>query len=56
VTRRIFDPFFTTKGIGSGTGLELTTARRIVVDRHNGSLLVQSAPGRTTFLVRLPLR
>jgi signal transduction histidine kinase len=56
VTRRIFDPFFTTKEIGSGTGLGLTTARRIVVDRHNGSLSVQAAPGPTTFLVRLPLR
>jgi len=55
MTRRIFDPFFTTKEIGSGTGLGLATARRIVVDRHTGSLSVQSAPGRTTFLVRLAL-
>jgi signal transduction histidine kinase len=41
--------------IGSGTGLGLATARRIVVDRHSGSLSVQSAPGSTTFLVRLAL-
>jgi signal transduction histidine kinase len=53
---RIFDPFFTTKEIGTGTGLGLATARRIVVDRHDGSLTVQSAPGATTFLVRLALR
>lgn len=54
--RRVFDPFFTTKEIGSGTGLGLATARRIVVDRHDGSLSVDSEPGRTTFVVRLPLK
>jgi signal transduction histidine kinase len=53
---RIFDPFFTTKDVGEGTGLGLATARRIVVDRHDGSLSVESEPGRTTFLVRLPFK
>ncbi|HEY2437585.1 MAG TPA: ATP-binding protein [Solirubrobacteraceae bacterium] len=52
---RIFDPFFTTKDVGEGTGLGLATARRIVVDRHEGSLTLDSEPGRTTFGVRLPL-
>jgi len=51
---RIFDPFFTTKDVGHGTGLGLATARRIVVDRHNGSLTLDSQPGRTIFCVRLP--
>jgi signal transduction histidine kinase len=51
---RIFDSFFTTKEVGSGTGLGLATARRIVVDRHNGSLTVDSEPGSTTFHVWLP--
>jgi signal transduction histidine kinase len=51
---RIFDSFFTTKDVGQGTGLGLATARRIVVDRHEGSLTVDSEPGRTTFRVRLP--
>ena len=51
---RIFDPFFTTKDVGHGTGLGLATARRIVVDRHDGSLTVDSHPGRTTFRVQLP--
>jgi signal transduction histidine kinase len=50
----IFDSFFTTKEVGSGTGLGLATARRIVVDRHNGSLTVDSQPGQTTFHVWLP--
>jgi signal transduction histidine kinase len=36
-------------------GLGLATARRIVVDRHDGSLTVDSQPGRTTFHVSLPL-
>ena len=52
---RIFDPFFTTKDVGQGTGLGLATARRIVVDRHDGSLSLTSKPGQTAFSVRLPL-
>jgi signal transduction histidine kinase len=55
VQERIFDPFFTTKEVGRGTGLGLDTARRIVTDRHGGSLGVESAPGRTLFRVRLPI-
>jgi signal transduction histidine kinase len=54
VRDRIFDPFVTTKDVGHGTGLGLSTARRIVVDRHDGSLTVESEPGRTAFRVRLP--
>ncbi|HWC86150.1 MAG TPA: ATP-binding protein [Solirubrobacteraceae bacterium] len=55
IAERIFDPFFTTKDVGRGTGLGLATARRIVVDRHDGSLALESKPGHTTFRVRLPL-
>jgi signal transduction histidine kinase len=55
IAERIFDPFFTTKDVGRGTGLGLATARRIVVDRHDGSLTLDTEPGRTTFRVRLPL-
>jgi signal transduction histidine kinase len=53
---RIFDEFFTTKDVGQGTGLGLATARRIVVDRHDGSLTVDSEPGRTVFRVRIPIQ
>jgi signal transduction histidine kinase len=56
IADRIFDSFFTTKDVGDGTGLGLATARRIVVDRHDGLLTVESEPGRTVFRVRLPLR
>jgi signal transduction histidine kinase len=56
VLRRVFDPFFTTKDVGRGTGLGLDTARRIVEDRHDGSLWVDSRPGETIFHVSLPIR
>jgi signal transduction histidine kinase len=52
---RVFDPFFTTKEVGSGTGLGLDTARRILVERHHGSLTLESRPGQTVFRARLPL-
>jgi signal transduction histidine kinase len=52
---RVFEPFFTTKEVGSGTGLGLDTARRILVDRHHGSLTLESRPGQTVFRARLPL-
>ena len=53
---RIFDPFFTTKEPGKGTGLGLDIVRRIVVDGHHGDIAVESAPGDTRFIVRLPTR
>ncbi|MFD9389992.1 ATP-binding protein [Streptomyces sp. NPDC060000] len=55
VRGRIFDPFFTTKPVGEGTGLGLDISWRIVVNKHHGSLQVESAPGDTRFQVLLPL-
>jgi signal transduction histidine kinase len=53
--QRIFEPFFTTKPVGQGTGLGLDISYRIVVERHGGDLRVESEPGDTRFIVRLPL-
>ncbi|MFH0173632.1 ATP-binding protein [Streptomyces cacaoi] len=55
VRGRIFDPFFTTKPVGEGTGLGLDISWRIVVNKHHGSLHVESVPGDTRFQVLLPL-
>lgn len=55
VQRRMFEPFYTTKGVGEGTGMGLDIVRRIVSNQHKGSIRVQSVPGETHFIVRLPL-
>jgi signal transduction histidine kinase len=55
VRSRIFEPFFTTKPVGKGSGLGLEMVRRIVENRHRGSLTVESQPGRTRFTVCLPV-
>ena len=52
---RIFEPFFTTKPVGEGTGLGLDISWRIIVNRHGGDITVHSEPGKTTFVVTLPI-
>jgi signal transduction histidine kinase len=54
IQARIFEPFFTTKAPGSGLGLGLDTAQRIV-RQHRGFINVESKPGETCFQVRLPI-
>ncbi|MEG4075730.1 AAA family ATPase [Microcoleus sp. Pol14C2] len=57
VQEKIFDELFTTKGVGKGTGLGLAIARQIVVEKHRGSLNVNSTPGQgTEFIIALPIK
>jgi signal transduction histidine kinase len=55
IQTRVYEPFFTTKAVGHGSGLGLETVRRIVENRHYGSIVFESQPGRTCFTVCLPL-
>ena len=53
---RIFTPFFTTKAAGKGTGQGLAIAHSVIVEKHNGSIHVESTVGTgTTFVIRIPL-
>ncbi len=53
---RIFEPRFTTKDgrVQFGLGLGLSISRQIVQE-HNGTIDVESHPGRTVFTVELPV-
>ena len=55
VQTKIFDPFFTTKEPGKGTGLGLSTSYGIITEKHKGSITVQSKPGCTKFIVKIPI-
>lgn len=54
VQPHIFEAFFTTKPQGSGTGLGLDIVHRIVTQKFGGSIAVESTPGNTRFVIRLP--
>ena len=49
---RIFEPFFSTKEGGTGLGLYVSHG---IVERHGGTISVNTGRGGTTFRVRLPL-
>jgi signal transduction histidine kinase len=51
---RIWDPFFTTKDQGEGSGLGLGIVKGII-EKHKGTIKVESRPGLTKFMVFLPI-
>ena len=56
VMNRIFEPFYTTKDVGQGTGLGLSLAYDIIVNKHSGRLEVTSEVGvGTCFRVMIPI-
>ncbi|TGL57864.1 GHKL domain-containing protein [Leptospira ognonensis] len=54
VQSKIFDAFYTTKREGEGSGMGLFIVKQIV-DKHSGSIKVESDPGKTLFTVSLPV-
>jgi signal transduction histidine kinase len=56
VAARAFEPFFTTKDAAKNTGLGLDIARRIIAERHGGTIEIDSRPGQTVLRVQIPVR
>ncbi|MHC5772844.1 hybrid sensor histidine kinase/response regulator [Nostoc sp.] len=56
IQQKIFDYLFTTKAVGQGTGLGLSIAHQIVVEKHGGTLEVNSTLGQgSEFIIKLPI-
>ena len=54
---KVFEPFFTTKPVGKGTGLGMNISYDIIVNKHQGELIVESEPGcGTAFTIKLPFQ
>jgi signal transduction histidine kinase len=55
VLQQIFLPFFTTKAVDEGIGIGLDLAWRVIVDKHGGTLTVESNDTGTRIIARLPV-
>ncbi|RUT07810.1 hypothetical protein DSM106972_020700 [Dulcicalothrix desertica PCC 7102] len=57
VQHKIFDYLFTTKEVGKGTGLGMAIVRQIIVEKHGGSIEVNSQLGQgTEFIITVPVK
>jgi PAS domain S-box-containing protein len=56
IRHKIFDLFFTTKGPGKGSGQGLAISHTVIVEKHHGTLDLESREGEgTTFIIGLPM-
>ncbi len=56
IRHKIFDLFFTTKEPGKGTGQGLAISHSVIVEKHTGTISLESQEGKgTTFIISLPL-
>lgn len=56
VQQKMFDHLFTTKPVGKGTGLGLSIAYQIIVQKHEGTLQVNSVLGAgSEFIITIPM-
>lgn len=56
IREKVFEPFFTTKEVGRGTGQGLSISRSVIVDKHGGTVGIETEMGKgTTFVIRLPI-
>ncbi|WP_104907555.1 sensor histidine kinase [Nostoc sp. 'Lobaria pulmonaria (5183) cyanobiont'] len=56
VQQKMFDHLFTTKPVEKGTGLGLSIAYKIIVQKHKGTLEVNSVLGKgSEFIITIPI-
>jgi PAS domain S-box-containing protein len=56
IQHKIFDLFFTTKEPGKGTGQGLAISHSVIVEKHKGTLTLETQEGKgTTFTIGLPM-
>lgn len=54
--KRVFENLFTTKGVGKGTGLGLAIAHQIIVEKHGGTIAIESVLGQgAQFIIYIPI-